>query len=150
MQTDGTDELLPGIGQFDIDDYHGAYALWSRTEGMGLSAADERAAIARYLARNPGMSSVARSDGTVVATVLAGHDGRRGYLHHVAVDPAWRGKGIGRAAVARSVRALASEGIDRCHLFIFGTNESGQAFWRAVGWRERDDLRIYSRDTAEG
>jgi ribosomal protein S18 acetylase RimI-like enzyme len=135
------------IDELRLSDYEEAYALWSRIEGMGLSGADAREPMARYLQRNPGMSSAARIGGRLVATVLAGHDGRRGYLHHTAVDPAFRGRGIGRSVVERSIERLALEGIDRCHLFIFATNAEGQAFWRAVGWRERADLKLYSRDT---
>jgi ribosomal protein S18 acetylase RimI-like enzyme len=137
------------IEELRMSDYAEAYALWSRTEGMGLSDADAPESVARYLSRNPGTSTVAREGDHVVATALAGHDGRRGYLHHVAVDPAFRGRGLGRDVVARSIRLLREAGIERCHLFIFGKNETGQAFWRAVGWRERTDLRIYSRDTGE-
>jgi N-acetylglutamate synthase len=136
------------IDELRATDYDEAFALWNRIEGMGLSSADEREPLQRYLARNPGMSSVARVDGRTVATVLAGHDGRRGYLHHVAVDPAFRGRGIGRQVVQRSLARLRAEGIERCHLFIFATNESGQSFWRAVGWQERSDLKLFSSNTA--
>lgn len=136
------------IDELRASDYDEAFALWSRIDGMGLSGADRREAIERYLARNPGMSTAAREDGRVVATVLAGHDGRRGYLHHAAVDPAFRGRGLGRAVVQRSLERLRADGIERCHLFIFATNGSGQSFWRAVGWRERTDLKLFSRDTA--
>src|SRR4030042_585504 len=100
------------IDALDIADYETAYALWQRTEGMGLSIADTRQAIQRYLERNPGMSTAARLDGRLVATALAGHDGRRGYLHHAAVDPAYRGRGIGRAVVERSLSMLRAAGID--------------------------------------
>lgn len=135
------------IDELRLADYEDAYALWSRIEGMGLSGADAREPISRYLERNPGMSSAARIGGRLVGTVLAGHDGRRGYLHHAAVDPGFRGRGVGRAVVSRAIERLAAEGIDRCHIFIFSTNATGQAFWRAVGWRERTDLKVYSRDT---
>jgi ribosomal protein S18 acetylase RimI-like enzyme len=135
------------IDELSASDYDAAYALWSRIEGMGLSSADERAPIERYLARNPGISTAARSEGRLVATVLAGHDGRRGYLHHVAVEPAFRGRGVGRAVVERTIERLRAEGIRRCHLFIFVTNQSGQSFWRAVGWQERTDLKVFSRNT---
>jgi ribosomal protein S18 acetylase RimI-like enzyme len=128
-----------------IEDYEAAHALWRLTEGMGLSSADTLPAIRRYLERNPGMSTAARIDGRLVATALAGHDGRRGYLHHVAVDPAHRGCGLGRAVVDRSLAMLKEAGMDRCHLFIFASNSNGQAFWRSVGWTQRRDIRLYSR-----
>lgn len=136
------------IDEFHVSDYDEAYDLWKRTPGMGLSSADERAPIARYLARNPGMSSVAREGGRLVATALAGHDGRRGFLHHVAVDPDFRRGGTGRAVVQRSLDRLLADGMERCHLFIFAANDTGQSFWRAVGWQERTDLKVYSKGIA--
>jgi ribosomal protein S18 acetylase RimI-like enzyme len=137
------------IDELHITDYEEAYALWSRTEGMGLSTADQRGPIERFLRRNPGLSTAARDDGLLVGTVMAGHDGRRGYLYHLAVDPAHRTRGVGRAVVARSLERLQAEGIERCLIFVFATNAAGQAYWRAVGWDERSDIRIYSKDLAE-
>lgn len=130
-----------------IADYEDAFALWKETEGIGLSAADERPAIARYLARNPGLSLVATESGQMVGTVLCGHDGRRGYIHHLAVAREWRGRGVGRDLVGRCVEALAAEGIAKCHIFVYARNTDGQGFWRATGWTMRDDLSVMSRET---
>jgi ribosomal protein S18 acetylase RimI-like enzyme len=135
------------ITEMAMTDYEEAYALWQACEGIGLSAADAPERIARYLARNPGMSFTARDvHGRLVGTVLCGHDGRRGYLHHLAVDAGSRGQGIGRALVARSIAALRAEGIDRCHLFVYRKNQGGRAFWRNIGWEERVTLAIMSYD----
>ena len=139
------------IREFRVADYGEAYELWKASPGVGLSDADSRESIERFLERNPLCSSVAREQGRLVATALAGHDGRRGYLYHVAVHPDWRRRGIGRAVAARSLERLAAAGIRRCHLFIFADNTSGQRFWSSLGWRERPDIKICSRDlTAPG
>ncbi|MEX0586364.1 MAG: hypothetical protein WD176_06955, partial [Pirellulales bacterium] len=66
-------------------DYDEVVALWEATEGVGLNESDSRENIARFLARNPGLSMVARVGGQIGGAVLCGHDGRRGYLHHLAV-----------------------------------------------------------------
>lgn len=138
------------IREMTIADYDAVLALWQATEGMGLSAADSREAIERYLTRNPGMSFVAVATGAeqskVVGAVLAGHDGRRGYLHHLAVRSDWRKQGLGEALVERSMVCLRAEGIDKCHLFVFTHNETGRAFWEHIGWTERKTLVIMSRD----
>ncbi len=135
------------IREMTIADYDDAIALWRATEGMGLSAADSREAIARYLARNPGMCFVARcEDGFLSGAVLCGHDGRRGYLHHLAVHTACRGHGLGRQLAERCLSALRAEGIDKCHLFVKRDNQSGQAFWQQTGWYERVDLVLMSKD----
>ncbi len=79
-----------------VADYEAVSALWRVTPGLGLGASDAREPIGRYLERNPGSSFVARIAGEVVGAVLCGHDGRRGYLHHLAVAVRCRGRGVGR------------------------------------------------------
>jgi len=134
------------ITPLTIDRYEDVHALWVQAEGVGLhDYSDSRESIAAYLERNPGMSFVATVDGVVVGAVLAGHDGRRGYLHHLTVNPDCRRRGIGRRLVDGCLDALREAGIAKCHLFIFNTNETGIAFWESVGWTPRTDLRIVSK-----
>lgn len=131
-----------------IGDYAEILSLWKKTEGIGLNDSDSRAAIGRYLKRNRGLSLVATSGGRVIATVLCGHDGRRGYLHHLAVARKWRRHGIGRRLVADCLERLRSEGIPKCNLFLYAKNSSGRAFWRSLGWTLRADLTFVQRGTA--
>ncbi len=133
-----------------IGDYRKIYALWKDAEGVGLGDSDSRVAIGRYLKRNRGLSLVATSGGRVIAVVLCGHDGRRGYLHHLAVARKWRRQGIGRRLVAACLDKLRSEDIPKCNLFLFAKNVSGRAFWRSIGWNVRGDLRLVQRGTAAG
>ncbi len=133
------------IAEFTMDHYAAAIALWKATPGVGVSSADEPAAIQTYLERNPGMSFVALAEGRLVGTILCGHDGRRGYIHHVAVHPEYRRQGIATGLVERALAALKEIGISKCHLFIFGENESGIAFWQVTGWQLRQDIHIMSR-----
>jgi ribosomal protein S18 acetylase RimI-like enzyme len=130
----------------DIPD---ALALWRMTEGVGLRGADSPEALGRYLARNPGLSLVAREEGRMAGAVLCGHDGRRGYLHHLAVAASHRRRGIGTALVERCLDALGGEGIEKCHLFVYHHNAAGQAFWRSIGWHSRDDLLLMSRTLSD-
>jgi N-acetylglutamate synthase len=133
--------------EFNMNDYGEAIALWHSSEGIGLSAADSPVRIATYLARNPGLSFVARVGETLVGAVLCGHDGRRGYLHHLAVDPVWRGKGIGQTLVKHCLSALSAHGIDKCHIFVIASNQSGRDFWQKIGWKERPEIVLMSRET---
>ena len=76
--------------------------------------------------------------------VLAGHDGRRGFLYHLAVDASARGKGLGRTLVQRSLDALRDAGIPKCHLMVFRNNGDGHAFWQRLGWRRRGDIDVHT------
>jgi N-acetylglutamate synthase len=133
------------LSEFSMDDYAEVIELWRATEGVGLSAADAPEQIARYLERNPGMSFVARAeDGLLVGAVLCGHDGRRGFLHHLAVREEMRGKGIGSALVDKALVGLKAAGIEKCHLFVYQKNRVGRDFWSHKKWLERGDLVIMS------
>lgn len=128
-------------------DYDDAVALWRATPGIGLGESDERAPYVAFLARNPGLSLCVWSSGSLVATVLCGHDGRRGYLHHLVVRPGHRNRGIGRTLVERCLRSLGDLGIPKCNIFLFSDNESGRAFWRRVRFAPRTDLLTMQRLT---
>ncbi|MBW4085285.1 GNAT family N-acetyltransferase [Paenibacillus sp. S150] len=130
------------------DDYEYVYHLWENTEGMNLSEADSREEILRYLERNPGMSQVCvNEDGTLAGTAMCGHDGRRGYMYHVAVSGASRGKGVGRELVSLCLNRLLQEGIAKCHLMVIEGNSLGRSFWGGLGWQERDGIVLFSRNT---
>ncbi len=130
---------------FTMDHYEAVHALWSRCEGLGLGRADSKEGIARYLERNPGMSRVALDGGRIVGALLAGHDGRRGNLNHLAVDPAYRHQGIGRRLLAEALDKLAEAGIDRCHGQVFSNNADALRFWQAADWTVHEEITLISR-----
>jgi len=126
-------------------DIPAALALWQGLPGIGLRDADNPESIARYLDRNPCCSFVATNDaGELVGVSLAGHDGRRGYLHHVGVLPTLQKQGIGRQLVEHCLMALKCEGIDKVNFLVKADNAAGMAFWNSVGGRERTDLVVVS------
>lgn len=131
------DELTP-------DDHAAALALWNAAPGVRASESAEE--FARILARNPKLSVGAHLAGRLIGAVLCCHDGRRGYLYHLAVEPAYRQLGIAKAMVDRCLSKLASEGIARCSIHLLVDNNDGAAFWRRTGWRERTDLVVMARD----
>jgi ribosomal protein S18 acetylase RimI-like enzyme len=126
------------------EDFPHMAALWKTSAGVRESLGDTPEGIAMYLARNPGMSLVAEAEGRIVATVLCGHDGRRGFIHHMAVAETHRRMGIARAMVERCLKTLAAAGIPKCHLFVAPENESGKAFWRSIGFELRHDVEDMS------
>ena len=132
------------ICPFEFADYPAARALWERTAGVGLSSADDAEPIASYLHRNPGLSFVARVGGDLVGTVLCGHDGRRGLIHHLVTAPSHQRTGIGHDLLRHALKGLRDAGIEKCHGLVFAKNREGRAFWRGVGAVERIDLSLFS------
>jgi N-acetylglutamate synthase len=132
------------LTHFHPADYDEVMALWCNTEGLTLREADSREAIARYLGHNSGLSFVARDAGQLVGAVLAGTDGRRGYLQHLAVAPSHRGRGVGRALAERVVEALRSLDVAKCHVMVRQENVAARAFWVHLGWQDRADVVLMS------
>ena len=131
-----------------LRDYDAVVALWRQTPGICVRDDDDaRPAIARYLRRNRGLSLVACRGRRIAGAVLVGHDGRRGTLNHLAVAPEERRRGIGRALVARALRALAAAGIGKCNIFVLGENRAGMRFWLRGGWTLRQATPWMQRPT---
>jgi ribosomal protein S18 acetylase RimI-like enzyme len=134
------------IREMDAEDYEPVLKLWQNTEGIGLSGADEREAIHSFLLRNPGLSFSAWDDGKIVGAVLCGHDGRRGYIYHLAVAQHHRRRGLGQDLARRCLSSLDAIGIQKCHIFIFAENQDAIEFWKAIGWFDRMELIIMSQN----
>ena len=132
------------IRAMSLADYDHVINLWRQTAGIGLSEADSRENIAFFLARNPGHSQVAVNLSGIVGAVLCGHDGRRGYLHHLAVAAPCRRQGVGRSLTAAALQTLTAAGIAKCHLFVFRDNREGIAYWTGNGWQLREDIFVAS------
>ena len=142
----GSDTLL--IDELTSEDVPAILERWKNEPHIGLSEADESEKLSAFMQRNSGLSLAARSrrNGELVGTILCGEDGRRAYLYHQWVDPAWRRAGIGRQLVDSVCRRLRQRGIDKAHLFIFSDNHQGRSFWEGIGWNERMDLTLFSKD----
>lgn len=134
------------IKPMTIEAYDEIYSIWCSIPGIGLSNADSRKSIEKYLERNPNMSFSCYDGNKIVGTILCGHDGRRGYIHHTCVLSEYRGKNIGKRLVEKALEVLKNEGIDKCHLFVFCDNDMGKNFWKRLGWEKRSDLLAYSME----
>ena len=129
------------IRRMTIDDYDRVYALWMSCRNMGFNDVDDsREGVARLLARNPNTSFVAEEDGALAGVILSGHDGRRGYIYHMAVGEPYRRRGIAAALAKRCLAALRDEGISKVALLAFKRNEAGNAFWESQGFELREDV----------
>ena len=133
------------ISTFTIEDYDQVLDLWKSCEGIGLGEADSKENIEKFLHQNNGLSLIAKQDKEVIGVLLVGHDGRRGYIHHLSVPPHSRRNGIGKELVKSGIDRLKNIGITKCHIFIFQNNESGKHFWEKCGWSYRKELGIISK-----
>ncbi len=134
------------IRPMTINDYASVYALWLSCAGMGLNDLDDsREGIARYLARNPNTCFVAEDEGRIAGVILTGHDGRRGFIHHTAVHPDFRRRGIAHQLVETALEALRAEGIHKVALVVFERNQPGNDFWQQQGFTAREDLVYRNR-----
>jgi N-acetylglutamate synthase len=124
------------IREFSINDYDAAIELWQRVEGLEIAEGDDRESIAQFLARNPGLSRVATDGSAIVGVALCGHDGRRGHIYHLAVDPAYQGRGLGKRLLDESLADLRRTGVKRVIIMVADDNPSGRQFWCRCGWED--------------
>lgn len=137
------------IRPFEPADWPAAWELWRRELPGSHDASWDEARTASFLARNPGLSFAALRDGILVGTVMAGHDGRRGYVYHLAVAADCRGRGAGRALLGAAGDALAAAGIGKFHLFVQRANGKAEGFYERMDMVRRDDLTVWSRAIRE-
>lgn len=129
------------LRRMSIEDYERVYRLWLHTPGMGLNGTDDsEVCIEKYLKRNPATCFVAELDGEIVGVILSGHDGRRGFIHHMAVAESEQRRGLGGRLLEKALQALEAEGIGKVALVVFERNEKGNAFWEKHGFSAREDL----------
>ena len=132
------------VRTMELTDYNDVYALWKKIKGFAIRSIDDsQMGVARFLRRNPHTSVVAVEDDHIVGAILCGHDGRRGCLYHVCVDPQYRLRGIGTEMVVFAMQALQKEEISKVSLIAFSQNDIGNAFWNKIGWTKREDLNYY-------
>jgi len=127
-----------------ISDYDSVIALWRDCAGVSLRDADSFQGIEKYLQRNPGLSFVGLEGSSIVATIMAGHDGKRGYIQHLAVANAARERGIASRLVELCLEALKLQGIEKSHVHVLGDNEPARKFWSGRGWFHRAEIVMYS------
>ncbi len=134
------------IRTMTLADYDAVYGLWLSCPGMGLNDVDDSPeGIAAFLRRNPETCLVAEEGGAIIGVVMAGSDGRRGYIYHTAVRPDRQGCGIGAALVDEVLDALKRLGIHKVALVVFNRNEGGNAFWEKQGFTVRTDITYRNR-----
>jgi ribosomal protein S18 acetylase RimI-like enzyme len=129
------------IREMAVDDYGKVHELWKASPGVGLRSLDDsEGGIKKFLEQNPGASFVAEQDGELAGAVLSGHDGRRAYIYHAAVQEKFRGQGIGKALVKAVEAVMSRAGINKVGLVAVKANIAANRFWRALDYNVREDL----------
>jgi ribosomal protein S18 acetylase RimI-like enzyme len=128
------------IGDADVAD---VVALWQR---CGLTRPWNDAAADIALARQGPNAAVlvGRDGGSIVASVLVGHDGHRGWVYYVAVDPDCQHKGYGRVIMDAAEDWLRGCGIEKLQLMVRPDNSQVQAFYQSLGYVEQERI-VYAK-----
>ena len=138
------------IRTMTLQDYDKVYALWMSCKNMGFNNLDDsREGIDKFLRRNPSSSFVAEEGDRIVGIILAGHDGRRGYVYHTSVAEDKRGQKIATRLLEHALNALKAEGINKVALLVFNRNEVGNAFWESQGFKRREDVAYRNKELVE-
>ena len=138
------------VRKMTIEDYDRVYALWRSCRNMGFNHLDDsREGIGKYLRRKPSTSFVAEENGRIIGVILAGHDGRRGFIHHTCVHETHRKQGIAALLLQHALEALKAEGIHKVALLVFNRNEAGNGFWESQGFTARTDVTYRNKALTE-
>ena len=123
------------IRNFFLDDYDAVYALWQDAgPGIGLGRSDTRDEVGKKLQRDPDLFLLALDDDKIIGTVIGGFDGRRGLIYHLAVEHAYRARGIGKMLMDEIERRLSAKGCLRCYLLVKDDASDVIEFYRRLGW----------------
>jgi len=132
------------IREMLINDYEYILELFQQTPSITIREADSKKSTENYLLRNSSLNFVALEDEVIIACVMCGHDGRRGYLQHLVVHPQFRKQGIGEKLFTQCIKQLQKLGIEKTHIFVFKNNDQANLFWKNKKWKFRDELNMYS------
>jgi ribosomal protein S18 acetylase RimI-like enzyme len=132
------------IRPFHADDEPQVVALWQRC-GLVVPWNDPHADITRKLAVQPELFLVGLLHADVIATIMAGYDGHRGWLNYVAVAPEHQGQGLGRRMVAEATARLEALGCPKINLQVRASNVAVIAFYERLGFQIDDVVSMGKR-----
>ena len=132
------------IRPFQSSDQESVIALWNRC-GLVRTWNDPHKDIARKLRVNPEWFLVAEHEGAVIASVMVGYEGHRGWINYLAVDPEAQRNGTGRALMAEAERVLRAAGCPKISLQVRRTNRDVISFYEKIGFTAEDVVSLGKR-----
>ena len=126
------------------EDYGEINVFWRTIDGIELDDSDNKQNFYFFLERNKGMSFLALNRKKIIGTCLASHNGRCGFLNHLAVVQNHRRKGTGKMLVQKCLEMLQSKGIKKIYIFLSKENVEARAFWEHIGWFQYDQYLVMS------
>lgn len=119
-------------------------SLWIQV-GFDLTKSDSIPELQRMQKHNPGLCFVMENDRKeIIGTVLGGFDGRRGWVHHLAIKKAYRNSGLGRRLMDKLVSSFEEKNVVKIKLEILQSNQGVLNFYKKLGWTLRDELTTMS------
>ncbi|MFX1281258.1 MAG: GNAT family N-acetyltransferase [Promethearchaeota archaeon] len=131
------------IENYSMKYYGNVVKLW-RKAGISVGSSDTEEEIESMLIRNPNLLLIGKLNEKVIAIVMGGFDGRRGYVHHLAVDPIYQKKGYGKMIMDELINRFRKIGVHKIHLFIEKDNKEVVNFYKNLDWQIRNDLIMMS------
>jgi len=131
------------IENFSLQFYEDVVIIWKKT-GISITSSDTKKEVNVMLNKNPDLCLIAKIDEKVIGVVMGGFDGRRGYVHHLAIDPEYQRKGYGRSLMDELTERFQKKRVHKVHLFIEKHNKDVINFYRKLGWEIRNDLVMMS------
>ena len=141
-----TEKAKYRIVEMKLDRYQELLDFWQHIEGLRFSDDDSYENLQIYFKRNPELSFIALRDNSIIGTIKCGHDGRKGYIHHLAVKKEFRKAGIAQALIGKCLANLDKNGVtkDKVRVFVLDSNKTALTFWKHVGFAEQDyDYRTF-------
>jgi ribosomal protein S18 acetylase RimI-like enzyme len=131
------------VEDFTMDYYKEVLDLWGRT-GISIGSSDDKTEVQRMLDRNPGLFLIGKVNDKLIAVVQGGYDGRRGYVHHLAVDPLYQKNGYGKKLMNELMERFRRNKVHKVHLFVEKHNKNAITFYKRLGWERRKYLTMMS------
>ena len=131
------------VKKFSMKFYEEVIQIW-RKAGISVGSTDTKEEVERMMHRNPKLFLIGEKDKEVIGVVMGGFDGRRGYVHHLAVHPDFQKKGYGKILMENLIKKFSKMKVHKIHLFIEKYNKDVVDFYRNLGWEIRDDLIMMS------